>query len=181
MSEPCEDTSTKHISKFVSFGDVIDTLKNRMQIDDMSATVDDLLERKSDRREFDEDGGVWFISETSKNPYIISSIYETNNGNISALSGYDLSAGMNEVFRTTTFDYIRVKELSVTSLSADTLSIFNTTVITAEVDLSDLTAISNMIMTDMSGKIDILERRLSALEDLLSSRTFIATEKPATT
>lgn len=88
---------------------------------------------------------------------------------------------MSEVFRTTTFDYIRVKELSATSLSAETLSIFNTTVITAEVELTDLTAISNMIMTDMSGKIDVLERRLSALEDLLSSRTFIAAEKPLTT
>jgi hypothetical protein len=122
ISEPCEDTSTKHISKFVPLGDVISVIRRQFNVDGISSDVHDLSSNKSDRREVEiGDRGGWFICETQKNPYIISAIYETNNGNISALSGYDLSLGMNEAFKNSIFDRIIAKELSAKTISGETI------------------------------------------------------------
>lgn len=39
VSEPCEDTSTKHISKFVPLGDVISVIRNQFAIDKISDDI----------------------------------------------------------------------------------------------------------------------------------------------
>ena len=119
ISEPSEDTSTKHISKFVPLGDVISVIRRQFNVDGISSDVHDLSSNKSDRREVEiGDRGGWFICETQKNPYIISAIYETNNGNISALSGYDLSTGIDEALRNSTFDAINVLSVNSRSISS---------------------------------------------------------------
>lgn len=122
VSEPCEDTSTKHISKYVPFGDMINVIRDQFDIDGINEKISELSTTKGDRREYElGDKGGWVKTTIEKNPFIISSIYETNEGNISVLDGYDLSLGMNEAFKYSLFDIIKTKELSSKSISSETI------------------------------------------------------------
>jgi hypothetical protein len=160
VSEPCEDTSTKHISKYVPFGDMINVIRDQFDIDGINEKLDELSTTKGDRRYYElSDRGGWVKTTVEKNPFIISSIYETNEGNISVLDGYDLSLGMNEAFKYSLFDIIKTKELSSKSISSETIESLSITTNT----LSSKTISSETIKT------------LSIESDIISSKTVYCT------
>lgn len=68
VSVPSEDTDTKHISKYVNFGDIVNVVRSRFSVDNMVQDIKDLSANKSDNRkvEFGLPGGGNLLSRRQR-------------------------------------------------------------------------------------------------------------------
>ena len=115
ISEPDSGMDTGYISKSTTLQDILIQSLNGAGVDNITKILKELQKNKSDKRHI-ELGGVSGRAGTYSinvdNP-VLTSITETDNGNICAVAGYTLSSGMDKVFKKTTFDII--KTLSIDS------------------------------------------------------------------
>ena len=122
VSVPDSRTETQFMSKYFKQGDLCNALSSgfgigviRQWIDKLSGDYAPIIEGLSTNA---------LCCATTPDPFIISAIYQSN-GNIVELSGYRLSAGMEEVFNHTTFGTINAKNIRVQNLTADNISANN--------------------------------------------------------
>ena len=118
VSVPDSRTETQFMSKYFKQGDLCNALSSgfgidviRQWIDRLSGDYAPIIEGLSTNA---------LCCATTPDPFIISAIYQSN-GNIVELSGYRLSAGMEEVFNHTTFGTINTNNIHVQNLTADNI------------------------------------------------------------
>lgn len=139
VSVPDSRTETEFMSKYMKYEDFYGNLRTDMKINVMQQWVDKLS------REYaailDNLSSNALCCATIPNPYIISALYQEN-GNITSLSGYRLSDGMDYLFQNVVFDQIHCRNLSATNIRATNLTATN-------VSASNLTA-NNSEITNLS-------------------------------
>lgn len=120
VSVPDSRTETEYMSKYLKYGDLQGQLEEKFKIGTLQQWVNALSA-----------SGLLTSLETNAlccatipNPYIISAIYQSS-GNITALDGYRLSDGMDNLFQNMTFEYIQCKNFYSSSLSSVNLSASN--------------------------------------------------------
>lgn len=134
VSVPDSRTETEFMSKYMKYEDFYGNLRTDMKIGVMQQWVDKLSGEYA--AILDNLSSNALCCATIPNPYIISALYQEN-GNITSLSGYRLSDGMDYLFKNAEFDQISCRNLNASNLTTNNSKITNlsvTTIVNTTID-----------------------------------------------